>query len=446
MSSRLPALLVLAAVSTASTCDSNVGDGATRSQETVRISVPAAGGESVLDATRPAVSADGRYVVFESAADDLVVPDGNGYVDLFRKDRLTGELKNLTRHSPTLIFGTDGVPYDFLLADATSAAVARDGSVAFLSKGKFDITTPMPLGPGPTINAWVYGRSFFAFDTWCDAVPMHIYGWPNRDCSDISISDDGRWVAFVTGASNLGYSNPGFIPQVYVCDMSLIEPIPRLVSRESFGLIANAACSDARISRDGSSVVFISSASNLGNGQRHVFVATAPHGFTVPQMVTVLPGTSTPAAGQFAVPAISGDGRYVGLLAKGSDLVPGSVPTNVYLTRIDRGPAPSAQNVTQFAWVTPGVFPSGAPFSMSDDGTIAFRSAGGAPQILTARPDSSELTSVSISSAGKFADLSCQNPMISSDGRWVVWDSVSTNLVPDDTNVKKDVFLRGPLR
>ena len=53
-------------------------------------SVSSAGVQGNLDSELPAVSADGRFVVFVSLADTLVPGDTNGAADIFVRDRLTG--------------------------------------------------------------------------------------------------------------------------------------------------------------------------------------------------------------------------------------------------------------------------------------------------------------------------------------------------------------------
>jgi len=52
---------------------------------------------------------------------------------------------------------------------------------------------------------------------------------------------------------------------------------------------------------------------------------------------------------------------------------------------------------------------------------------------------------VSVSSAGAQAKSDSYDPAISSDGRFVAFDSIATNLVKGDTNFMPDIFVRGPL-
>ncbi|MGD1995073.1 MAG: hypothetical protein PVI59_17920, partial [Anaerolineae bacterium] len=51
-------------------------------------------------------------------------------------------------------------------------------------------------------------------------------------------------------------------------------------------------------------------------------------------------------------------------------------------------------------------------------------------------------TRVSVSSEGEQGNSSSHNPSISADGRYVAFDSGSSNLVSNDTNGCSDVFVR----
>lgn len=443
MSFRGAAVLALAAVSTASTCDSNVGEGDVRARETVRISQRSDGGQASGDCVNVGISTDGRFVVFESAAEDLVFPDGNGWRDIFLKDRATGELLNLTRVSPALTVG--GVPRTNLLGHAFQPSVSADGRyVAFLSNGAFAGTLSIPGGPGPNQGVFVLDRQTGIFQ---DAIERTVYGFPNAHCTDLSMSDDGRTVVFISAATNLGYANPSNIPQVYAVDMSQPSPVVQLVSRStaSATTVANAACSSARLSRDGRTVIFLSSANNIGGPGpfNHIYAGT-PAGDPV-QLVSVLPGTSTPAVGTFLHPCVSGDGRYVAFIGNAT-LAAGSG-----LIRIDRGiPGQVPPSAIQFAtdqWVQifPAMFPSGVPFSMAYDGSIAYRGGGVVTQVLArSTPAASEI--VSVSSAGVLGELTSEKPAISGDGRWVAFESIAPNLAEGDTNLRVDIYVHGPLR
>ena len=58
--------------------------------QTVRVSVDVDGGEASGPSMRPSISFDGNVVVFESEADNLIPDDGNGVLDIFAHNQLTG--------------------------------------------------------------------------------------------------------------------------------------------------------------------------------------------------------------------------------------------------------------------------------------------------------------------------------------------------------------------
>jgi Tol biopolymer transport system component len=66
---------------------------------TTRVSVDTGGDDPNADSQHGAVSADGRYVVFESRASDLVSNDTNGLIDIFLWDRNTGTIQRMNTNA-----------------------------------------------------------------------------------------------------------------------------------------------------------------------------------------------------------------------------------------------------------------------------------------------------------------------------------------------------------
>ncbi|HET9771640.1 MAG TPA: hypothetical protein VFS16_12190, partial [Acidimicrobiia bacterium] len=62
-----------------------------KKRTTERVSLSSAGAQAGGASFDPAISADGRFVAFTSAAPDLVPGDDNGQVDVFVRDRQRGE-------------------------------------------------------------------------------------------------------------------------------------------------------------------------------------------------------------------------------------------------------------------------------------------------------------------------------------------------------------------
>lgn len=81
-----------------------------RTRTTSRVSVTSDGGQANSDSSRPAISADGRYVVFHSLADNLVPGDTNGEAEKFQ--------------------GSDVFVHDMHTGATRRVSVANDGSQA----------------------------------------------------------------------------------------------------------------------------------------------------------------------------------------------------------------------------------------------------------------------------------------------------------------------------
>jgi Tol biopolymer transport system component len=103
------------------------------------------------------------------------------------------------------------------------------------------------------------------------ASPPTVRRGDNHSIGTASISADGRFVAFVSDASNLVFE-PAFGRHAYVKDMvtGAIERVS-VDSVDSGGGQANGASTDPDISADGSTVAFFSAATNLVcRGHEHV--------------------------------------------------------------------------------------------------------------------------------------------------------------------------------
>ncbi len=103
-----------------------------------RVSVASGGTEANGNSELPSISADGRYVAFESDATNLVTGDGNAVTDVFVYDRLNDTIRRVSESAD----GTEGGASSF------SPAISDDGSqVAFVSEAT-------NLVPGDTNSRW----------------------------------------------------------------------------------------------------------------------------------------------------------------------------------------------------------------------------------------------------------------------------------------------------
>lgn len=278
-----------------------------------RISLSAAGVEADGESWRPLVSADGRDVVFHSAATNLVPGDTNGKIDLFRKDIVTGEIIRLS---------TDG-----------SRRQIDEGS--FLGSGNPDPTALSPDGrylvfestsdklvAGDTNNS----SDIFLKDVFTGAVARISMSASGEEAtlgsSNARFSPDGRYVIFESTANNLSPDDGDNSNDIFLKDLR--TGAVTVVSTNSEGQKANAHCYDARFSANGRYVVFNSSASNLvagdTNNKEDIFRKDLQTG----QVVRVSTNSAGAESSGISMEArISADGRYVAFLSEASNLVAG---------------------------------------------------------------------------------------------------------------------------
>jgi Tol biopolymer transport system component len=218
-----------------------------------------------------------------------------------------------------------------------------------------------------------------------------------------SISGDGRYVAFQSAAENLGGGGPPGVREAYVKDLH--TGALELVSRESGadGEPASEGVADLHISGEGRYVIFSSSAPNLLEGASaeeglHVYRRDLETGeTTVVDRVSGAKGAIV--ASQAAAEAISADGRYVVFSADVEDL---------------ENPA-GAHTIT-----------SGLTLYVRDMQTGVTTTVGRASE-----------------ASGAIANETSVASSISPDGRYIVFESAATNLVPGmSANTVSQVYLR----
>ena len=144
------------------------------------------------------------------------------------------------------------------------------------------------------------------------------------DSSDPALSADGRFVAFVSASTNLAPGDSNGFTDIFVHDRQ--TGITERVSVTSTGLQANGASSDPVISADGRFVAFVSLAFNLAqgdtNGQSNIFLRDRQAALT--ESISVAPDGAMGSGGS-DYPSISADGRYVAFSSWATNLVPGFV-------------------------------------------------------------------------------------------------------------------------
>ncbi|MEG4235616.1 calcium-binding protein [Microcoleus sp. Pol11C3] len=342
----------------------------TLTNTTTRLSVDSAGNQGNSDSAIPSISADGRFVAFLSRASNLVPGDTNSRQDIFVRDTLTNTTTRLSVDSA----GNQGN------SDSYTPSISADGRfVAFTSDAS-------NLVPGDTNG----DTDIFVRDTFTNTTTrVSVDSAGNQGNSDSytpSISADGRFVAFDSFSSNLVPGDTNNTSDIFVRD-TLTNTTAR-VSVDSAGNQGNSDSTTPSISADGRFVAFSSGASNLVRGDTNntsdIFVRD-----TLTNTTTRL---SVDSAGNQRninsyTPSISADGRFVAFSSGASNLVPGTNTNDIFVRD-------TLTNTT---------------------------------------------TNVSVDSAGNPGEAF--NPSISADGRFVTFDSFSSNLVPGQTSNYRNIFV-----
>ena len=202
------------------------------------------------------ISSDGRYVAFESDADNLVSVDTNQFRDIFVRD--------LLNNTTTLVTNWNDDSVSPVLSDA-----AGDGTfvVAYQSYATNVI-------PNDGNNSWDVFAQVLPITASPDLVSQSSTGSQGNSHSYCqSISRDGRFVAFITQSTNLTLGDSG-VYNLYLRDRQrgLAVRVDLATNLDE----ANAATDSCGVTSDGRMVAFSSGATNLvpndGNNSEDVFV------------------------------------------------------------------------------------------------------------------------------------------------------------------------------
>lgn len=271
----------------------------------------------------------------------------------------------------------------------------------------------------------------------------------------LHVSDDARYVTFESTANNLvpGDGN-GVVIDLFRRDRSTGE-VERINAPPGGGDPNGSAFGPYGISADGRFVAFDSAATNLvaapdSNAAPDVFVRDAELDST--ERISQLPD-GTIGNGLSWRAHISPDGRYVIFASRATNFAPGDtngepdIFVHDRLTKIKTRISVDSNGVlgnhaSSDPWISEGgvvaVFTSSSSNLVPND-------TNGAPDVFVHHLPTGVTTRVSVSSAGAQGNDGSDSGPISRDGRYVLFESSASNLVPGDTNGVVDVFRRDRL-
>jgi Tol biopolymer transport system component len=268
------------------------------------------------------MSGDGRFTVFLSAEDDLAADDDDRFVNVYRRDNLTGETILVSRANGAAgaaADGNSGAAGDATVPQPSGApAISSDGNrIAFASAAGNLAPDDSNGFPDVFVRDVAAGTTELASRTDADAVMTLPSGEP-------AISGDGSKVAFATlfpGDPMDGNSEP----DVYLRDLS--PGTTKLISRKgAAGPAGNKGSTSPAIDADGSHVAFATSADDFsaipdGNAGSDIWVRDVAAG-QVTLVSRALAANETANASSFA-PAISADGNRIAFSSIATNLVAG---------------------------------------------------------------------------------------------------------------------------
>ena len=352
----------------------------TQANTVTRVSTDSSGNQANAHSWWASISPDGRYIAFASDATNLTVGDNNAKSDVYLKDTQTGQLTRIS-------------------ADSS--------------------------GTGANGASWIS-----------------------------SISADGRYVGFYSIASNLVANDTNGTWDVFVKDTMTGDVV--MASTDSSGNPGNGASYfyfTSIISSDGGHIVFESKATNLvqndTNGKTDIFLKNLQNG-TVTRVSTDSDGNQSNNNAWIAT--ISADGRYVTFDSYATNLVDGDTngkydvfikDTQTESTKLVSTDSSGNQGNNNSWWAS--ISPDGRYVAFESAATNFVSDGNNFYNVFVKDLQTDAISVVSTDYSGNFAnDWTATQIAISTNASFVTFDSYAANLVENDTNSWwPDIFVTG---
>jgi hypothetical protein len=417
--------------------------------------------------TNPVVSADGRFIAYQSTATDLqggIIDQGRlDNNDVFLYDRTTGVNTLVSRNSVggATISTADGPSFN--------PKISADGRFIAFSSQADNLASGGEVAVNGLPNIYVY-NSVTGSNDLVSRSSTTSAGGPAITGKDTSgapaISADGNFIAYQSNATDLvnGQASTAGTSNVFLYNR--LAKVNFLVSHNSANLVqgSNGSSGNPTISSAGSFVAFQSSGTDLISGgaasssPSNVFLFNlTDFSNTLVSHNSASGGALLPADGASSEPVISGNGQFIAYSSLADDLVtnqkvvvPGA--PNVYLYSSVSG----TNTLVSHHLDQPNVTCNGAATMAglsADGGTVVFMTnatdlvsgqteldTGGDVFVFGRMNGNTRL----VSSAQTFNNFTgnglSDQPTVSSDGTFIAFRSSASNLVTGDLNSQPDVF------
>jgi Tol biopolymer transport system component len=400
--------------------------------------IPVGGAAPPSGSAMPVITPDGRYAAFFSTATNLVTGLTN-VGDIYVRDLVGG----------TTVCASTSARTNFQLVLGTSNTVSFNPVIS-------DDGTYVAFESGTNIPVPAYGRGMiFRYNRQTGLIDIvhtnaHVPATAYEEIRNLDMTPDGRFIAFVANVSESSFTQTA----VFLWDAQNGTNIPVSVDL-SDAVLTNATCCSPVVTPDGRFVTFVSSATNLTTnvlaGDYHVYLRDLQAG------VTKLLDADTNGLGigvyPAMVPALSTNGGLVTFETSFANLDNRNFNYDVFV----RDPAADAPALISARHPDlPSLTPNGpstfSPFGVSTNGRyVAFVSdannlvandTNGYRDVFVRDRLNGTNFLVSVGLNGAAANGMSSEPAVSADGRYVAFSSLATNLAPGDTNNAMDVFVR----
>jgi hypothetical protein len=401
-------------------------------QTTTLVTHSADGGQTDGGALYAEISADARWITYQSGATNIVAGDTNDAADIFLYDRQNQTSVRVSRSSAG-VQGND---------DSLDPALSLDGRwVCFFSYASNLIAGDTNNTSDVFVHDTVSGVTFAASKSSAGTLS-------NGTSRYMSVSGDGGRIAFESAGDNLVGGDTNGVRDIFVHDR--VAQTTVRVSTSASGAQGDGESLDAAISPDGRFVAFESTATNLvpgdTNGVSDVFIKDLSDG----SIVRVSVGANgVQGNGSSREPSLSDMGAVVSFESDADNLVTGDSNgyRDVFVHHLSSGQTEcvslASDGTQSFRGAYEGILSPDGGFIVyhSHASNLVADDTNASADIFLRDIAAGTTERVSIGCFGQEPTQSSHYPAITPGGRFVAFDTSSENLLADDTNGQRDIFL-----
>jgi Tol biopolymer transport system component len=402
----------------------------------ILVSVGTNGGFGNGNSGSAVMTPDGRYVAFVSSANNLTAGDSNGIPDIYVRDMQLGTT-TLASPGARSAGATAG-------SDSTGPVITPDGRyVAFYSSATNLVAGVADIGD-------IYVRDLVMGTTsWVSSgarVQLQaVFGTTNGVCFGPKMSADGSWVAYEVSAA--GYAKTAGVVLRYNLSSGLTD-IVNTNANAPVGAYEDIRTID--LSPDGR---FVASVANNGTTGLSTVVDLWDALTGTNLLVSADVSNAAPVSGSSYAPLVDQGGRYVAFLSNSTNLTSNVLVGDCHLYYRDTQAGSTVLVDADTNGVGVGVNPETYPGLSSDGQSLAFESDNAQDLnhymnvlVCNLQSNVNELVSIqNVTISSRSPDgpsiLSSTIP-VSMNGQYVAFASEADNLVSNDVNGFRDVFVR----